>query len=390
MPRKLDLKLPRCRVHPDARITKSGKYRRDKDTLVLRCWPTRTADAHAFSVRAPGYLPRFRYSTSDIAQAMLRLGEGYTYAAAAYEARERAGRKQSVDMNLVVSWLDRFGKRIADALAPEQEPGGTLLLDQLLFNVSALDASGKPKPAGRLAFAVMGAAISRGAGRPQIVRLFAAPNKTELWWRQFLELCDVRPDRILCDEDDAMINAIKARWPKAERVLCHWHLENQAEQILIKYKRHSRRDPLYRSLQSALNTRQAWGRFRSLAERSGIADLDGWVTMKDDLVRAQLRRKVAPMTTGALETLLRDVKKMLIARRASFEDFDRMDLVLGLAALHLNGKDRAARFREVIEGDASASGYGSHCSLPFSASRHLSHMASPRHVPLNGAVCKHV
>jgi hypothetical protein len=356
MPRKLDLQLPRCRVHPDARITKSGKYRRDKNTLILRCWPARASDAHAFSVRAPGYLPRFRYSTADIAQAMLRLGEGYTYAAAAYEARERAGRKQSLDVNLVISWLDRFGKRIADALAPEQQPGGTLLLDQLLFNVSALDASGKPKPAGKLVFAVMGAALSRSPGRPQIVRLFAAPNKTELWWRQFLQQCEVQPDRIVCDEDDAMINAIKARWPKAERVLCHWHLENQAEQILIKYKRHSRRDPLYRSLQSALNTPQGWGRFRSLAERSGIADLDAWVTIKDDLVRAQLRRTLAPMTTGGLETLLRDVKKMLIARRASFEDFDRMDLVLGLAALHLNRKDRAARFREVIEGGAGASG----------------------------------
>lgn len=89
----------------------------------------------------------------------MHVGEGRSYATAAYEARELAGRAQSVDRATIVNWLDRFGALVTGATRRSVEPGGTLLLDQLLFHIAALDDKGKPKPSGKLAFAVFGAAL---------------------------------------------------------------------------------------------------------------------------------------------------------------------------------------------------------------------------------------
>lgn len=83
-------------------------------------------------------------------------------------------------------------------------------------------------------------------------------------------------------------------------VLCQWHLRHQAEVILVGAKRHGRRDPLYRALSRAFGSAQTWGRFKKLAETSGIQALDAWVTVKDDLVRRQLRHPVKPLTVSSV------------------------------------------------------------------------------------------
>lgn len=315
---------------------------------MFRCVPRAPAATHAFAIAEDDYLPRMRYPTSLIARALIRLGEGRSYAAAAYEVRERAGRPESADRGVIVNWLERFGPAVTRATRREVEPGGTLMLDQLLFNVAALDAQGRPKPSGRLVFAVFGAAVQHGNGRLRVLELGAAPNKTTHWWSEFLGRVQADPSRIVADEDTAMLDAARARWPRMEVFICQWHLRHQAETLLVSAKRHGRRDPLYRALLRPFDSPQSWGRFKKLAEASGIQALDAWVTVKDDLVRRQLRRPVKPLTTGALETALREVKKMLILRRGSFEDFPRLNLALGLIANHLNRVDREPAYIEAI------------------------------------------
>ena len=78
--------------------------------------------------------------------------------------------------------------------------------------------------------------------------------------------------------------------------------------------------------------------------RQAVAD----VTVKNDLARRQLRSRVRPVTTGALESALREVKKMLILRRGSFDDHGRLDLALGLMANHLNRIDSEAVYAHAI------------------------------------------
>lgn len=315
---------------------------------MLRCVPHAPAAEHAFALAEDGYLPRMRYPTSVIARALVRVGEGRTYAQAAYEAAERAGRPRGGDPGTVIDWLERFAPAVLRATRRASGPGGTLLLDQLLFHIGALDEQGRPKPSGQLAFVVFGAALQSGTSRLRILELGAAPNKTTHWWTEFLAGVTAEPERIVADEDSAMLEAARARWPRADVFLCHWHLRHQAETILARVKRHSRRDPLYRALTHAFDSAQGWGRFRALAERSGIQALDAWVTAKDDLARRQLRSRVRPVTTGALESALREVKKMLILRRGSFDDYGRLDLALGLMANHLNRIDSEAVYAHAI------------------------------------------
>ena len=63
-------------------------------------------------------------------------------------------------------------------------------------------------------------------GRARLWRLEAFTSKSQADWEAFLGALDGAPSRVVCDNDDGLTNAVRARFPDAELYLCDWHLRH--------------------------------------------------------------------------------------------------------------------------------------------------------------------
>lgn len=341
--------LPACPDHARGRVRRAGRYGLRKRQLYRCTRPT--GETHAFSVVADDAVRHFHYPASEIARALVRLGQGASFYTAAQEARERAGRKESSDTNLTVFWLERFAPSILEALLPQPSQLDIVLVDQVPFHVVALDNKGFPKPGGRLAFTVFGAAHQSAVGQPlQVLRLEVSFSPDLRSWRGFLGRVPGAARRIVTDAEPALIQATKARWPRAQLTLCEWHALKRAEDILVKHDLHSRRGRLYPALRKALSSAMAWRRFVRLARETKLPALERWILDVEAVMGPQFRRQPPPRSTGALETKLREVKKDLSLRRGSFEELKRMNLLLGLMTLRLDRLDSEREYARIITG----------------------------------------
>ena len=74
------------------------------------------------------------------------------------------------------------------------------------------------------------------AGRPKLWRLEAFTTKSQPDWEAFLGALDGAPPRVVCDNDDGLTNAVRARFPDAELYLCEWHLRHALERLMGKLR----------------------------------------------------------------------------------------------------------------------------------------------------------
>lgn len=307
------------------------------------------AQPHAFAEPSSETVRHFHYPIDVIAHALVLLGRGTSYYLTALEARELAGRKPSGDTYLPAFWLERFAPRIIEALLPQPERLGIVLVDQVPFNVKALDDKGFPLEGGRHRFSVFGAAAQRRKGDPlTLLRLQASWKKDTAAWRRFLNEVPGEAERIVTDAEPALLQTARLRWPDAKLSVSEWHLLHRADEILTKAQRHSRRDPLYQALRRSLSSAAAWRRFVKLAREAKLPALDGWIGEVEAVVTPQLARRDHPRSTGALETTLRDVKKALTLQRGSYDSIERLNLLLGLMTLRANHLDRERVYAEII------------------------------------------
>lgn len=123
---------------------------------------------------------------------------------------------------------------------------------------------------------------------------------------------------------------------------------HRADEILTRAQRHSRQDPLYQALRKSLSSAAAWRRFVKLAREARLPSLEDWIGEVEAVVTPQLARRDHPRSTGALETVLRDVKKSLTLQRGSYDSLDRLNLLLGLMTLRANRRDRAREYADII------------------------------------------
>lgn len=311
----------------------------------------------------------YQFVARGIAEALHAVGSGATYMRASRVARDRARRfrfdaetgelRESDHGQLVADWVELFAPVVFEAHRESAwPPEGSLLLDHLPFRVRALDASGRRIPAGRVAFDIF-CAVGYRAGKPRLWRAEAFPTAHPTNWSAFLGSLPGEPKRIVCDAHGGMLQAIEARWPDAELHQCEWHLQHALERLLAKELRSNPSDELEElraRAEGALAGPSFWSPFVRAARAVENESLDRWIAVNGPTIESQfVRRGPAsrrppdmPLTTSALEQITRPIITALYPRRYALKNRERLNRLLLLLQLHVNGDDDVQAYAKTI------------------------------------------
>ena len=251
------------------------------------------------------------------------------------------------------------GAVVFEAHRPSAWPAeGSLLLDHLPLRVRALDAAGKRIPAGRVAFDAF-CAVGYAAGKPRLWRAEAFATAHPANWSAFLSALAGEPKRVVCDAHGGMLQAIAERWPQAELHQCEWHLQHALDRLLAKEARSgsgAELDELRARAEGALTGPAGWRPFVRAARAVSNESLDRWIAVNGPTIEAQFacrpppsRRPVdMPLTTAALEQVARPIVTALYPRRYGLKNRARLNRLLMLLQLHVNGDDDVQRHATTI------------------------------------------
>lgn len=302
----------------------------------------------------------YQFVARGIAEALQAVGSGDTYMQASRVARDRARRfrfdaetgeiRESAHGQLVADWVELFAPVVFAPHAPTAWPAhGSLLLDHIPFRIRAEDASGRGIPGGTVAFDVF-CAVGYRAGKPRLLRAEAFSTAHPANWSAFLAGLDGAPPRVVCDAHQAMIRAVAARWPDAELHQCEWHLQHALRRLLRKeIRKHSTPvlEELHERAEGALAGPSFWRAFTAAAKDGENESLDRWIAVNGPTIEAQFDRRPPPshrpadmpLTTAALEQLTRPIAAALYPRRYALKNRERLNRLLLLMQLHINGND---------------------------------------------------
>src|SRR5919199_919180 len=182
---------------------------------------------------------RYRFVARGIAEALVAVGAGASYRQAALVSRERARRLPADPLTgelrltrhgqLVGDWVEVFAPVVFEAHGPVCWPQtGSLRLDDLPFWV-------RDPATGRFGIACrVFCATGFEGGRPKLWRLEAFTTKSQADWERFLAGPEGAPGRVVCDNDEGLTSAVRARFPDAELYVCEWHLRHAVERLMAK------------------------------------------------------------------------------------------------------------------------------------------------------------
>jgi hypothetical protein len=320
---------------------------------------------------------RYQFVARGIAEALQAVGAGATYMRASRVARDRAHRfrfdaetgelRESAHGQLVADWVEVFAPVVFEAHREVVWPTeGSLLLDHLPFRVRAVDAGGRRIPAGRVAFDVF-CAVGYRAGRPLLWRAEAFPSAHPANWAAFLGSLLGEPGRVVCDAHTGMLRAISERWARTEVHQCEWHLQHALERLLAKELRRAPNpelDNLRASAEGALTGPSFWRPFVRAAKHAENESLDRWIAVNGPTIEAQFARRPPPsrrpvdmpLTTAALEQTTRPLVAALYPRRYALKNLERLNRLLMLQQLHVNGDDDVQAYAKTIRAWLAANG----------------------------------
>jgi hypothetical protein len=229
---------------------------------------------------------------------------------------------------------------------------GSIVLDHLGFRIRELRPDGTPKTA-PVAFNVL-AALGYENGAPFLWKLAASPTVGRADWRAFLSGLDGTPRRVVTDGHDGTIGAAIELWPDADHWRSEWHLRAAFYDELVACKQHGD-TRLHRALKQAFINRNFWESFAVVAHRFGSDKLNRLVDRHGPLILDQFRgrpdasrARINPLTTGGLEPRLERLKAWLAPRSHSLLNRQRLDCLLMLMQLHLNGQASEAAYTHAI------------------------------------------
>jgi hypothetical protein len=311
----------------------------------------------------------YRFVARGVAEALRAVGTGDTYMQASGVARDRARRfrsdsatgeiRESAHGQLVADWVELFAPVVFAAHRPACWPAhGSLLLDHIPFRIRAEDASGRGIPGGTVAFDVF-CAVGYRAGKPRLWHAAAFPTAHPANWRAFLASLEGEPPRVVCDAHRGMIQAIEERWPRVALHQCEWHLQHAPRRLLRKELRRSpgpEFQELYERAEGALAGPSFWRPFTEAARDVANESLDRWIAVNGPTIDAQFARRPppsrrpaeTPFTTSALEQLTRPIASALDPRRYALKNRGRLNRLLMLIQLHINGDDDAQAYSKTI------------------------------------------
>jgi hypothetical protein len=318
----------------------------------------------------------YQFVARGIAEALQAVGAGSSYMRAARISRERARRfrvdaesgelRESDHGQLVADWVEVFAPVLFAPFRPLTWPTqGSLLLDHLPFRVHAEDESGGYISGGKVAFDVF-CAVGFSAGRPKLCLAQAFPNARPANWRAFLGALPGEPQRVVCDAHVGMLAALAERWPHTELQQCEWHLQHALERMLAKQARirpSAELEELCCRAPGALAGYSSWRAFLCAAQPVENRRLKQWIATNAGLIEAQFTRRALlprragrPLTTAALEQLARPIVTALHPRRYAFKNRERLNRLLMLLQLHINGNDSLQAYTATIRAHLEANG----------------------------------
>jgi len=249
--------------------------------------------------------------------------------------------------SLVMDWVEVFAPVVFEPYRPLAWPtSGSLLLDELPFRVRD-PQSGRH----RIAFRVF-AAMGYEAGRAKLWRLEAFTTKSQADWEAFLGALGGAPSRIVCDNDDGLTNAVRARFPNAELHVCEWHLRHALERLMSKLRTEQPEhrdaiDVLLADVEGAFTGLSFWVPFTERCHAAGITRLSDWLNstggiVADQFSRRQPRRKrpaEVPLTTSPLDGFINPIRASIKPRAYGLKNRERTNRMLTLMQLHANHQD---------------------------------------------------
>jgi hypothetical protein len=350
--------VPACPRHPGSTVWRDGTYGSpERPRQRYRCIPLDGERPHRFSqlVDAPRL---FSYTADEIATALVAVGKGMSYRAAA----RAVARTPVPDGNSVADWVELFAPPIFARYEAKRWPE-TVALDVLPFWARTRDAHGRTVSELVPVFQILGALAHRPRKSPEMLVLQAVPGSASGGasrdWRELLRSLHGAPKHIVSAPDPDLLRALDAVWPRSDagspRVfLCHSHLRRQLLDLL-RSERVRPEEPLYLAADRAFDNFSRWKAFTALPRRRRLRTLERWLNRYGDRVAWQVRHAHGRVTdTGELEERLSVLREQLAGRRGTLGNRVRTNRLLMLAQLELNGRADETAYAEIIQAEGRA------------------------------------
>ena len=317
-----------------------------------RCLPADGEPQHRFSEQLT---PRFfSYTAAEIASALVAVGGGMSYRAAARVVHDgRRERRAGPDGNSVADWVEIFAPVLFARSAMASWPP-VVLLDSLPFRMRSVDASGRPLPEDVPAYYILGAHEPGPVESSGLVALQAFPGvypgPVQALWEEFLRSLDGAPTHVVCDPDTDLLAAIQRVWtPAPVTLLCHTHLRMQLREVL-RDEGIPAGEPLSNAGERSLDRLEAWHEFVEFHRPRRLRKLERWISRHEAAISRQLQHAKTPETnTDALAEKLELLGEHLSGRRANLRNRERTNRLLMLVQLELNGRADETRYASIIE-----------------------------------------
>ena len=194
------------------------------------------------------------------------------------------------------------------------------------------------------------AALGYEQGRPKLWRLQTFMSKSQIDWEAFLGALPGASERVVCDNDDGLTGAVRARFPNAELYLCEWHLRHALERLMINLRREQPEDraaldELLAGTGAAFAGPSFWLPFTDRCHAAGIPRVSEWLNSTGKLVAEQFGRRGwkrpadKPLSTSPLEAVLGPIRDSIKPLAYGLKNRQRTDRMLMLMQLHANRQD---------------------------------------------------
>ena len=173
---------------------------------------------------------------------------------------------------------------------------------------------------------------------------------------------------MVCDNDEGLTGAVRARFSQAELYLCEWHLRHALERLMAKIRKEPEHreaiDALLPRVEAAFVGAAFWEPFVRDAHAADIPRLSGWLDGNGRIVAEQFRRRglrssrsaEMPLSTSPMDGLLASVRASLHPRRYALKNRERSNRLLMLMQLHANRQDDPLAYAKDIRAWLEANG----------------------------------
>jgi hypothetical protein len=155
---------------------------------------------------------------------------------------------------------------------------------------------------------------------------------------------------LVCDDDQAIRNAVAAAWPSTTIKLCEHHLRARAIAKMKPYQMTSYGHPMMELLNDAFRGPAGWNAFKAAATP---VQLSAWVNSVDADVSAEVALRASlPQhhSTGAFDEVLAKVREFMEPRAFCYRNAERTNRMLELVRLRLNRADDPVAYAAAIRG----------------------------------------